>query len=229
MLSHGQRDSAAVLAAHLGANRHGGAGRRRADHRGRASPGRARDRRHRRIFVATGNGTAPAPAPGNRPPQDLGDSVVQLGVRPNGTLHAVDFFSPANAPYLGANDIDVGSGGPVGLPFGSTTYPHLLVQSGKDGRVFLLDRDSLGGREQGPNGTDDVVSVSGPYAPRGQWGHPAVFGNTATLTRSNHRRSSPRTGTRCRVRWCGKSRSTGSWTHTPRSRQPAAPARRRAT
>jgi hypothetical protein len=142
-----------------------------------------------RIFVATGNGTAPAPAPGNRPPQDLGDSVVQLGVRPNGTLHAVDFFSPANAPYLGANDIDVGSGGPVGLPFGSATYPHLLVQSGKDGRVFLLDRDSLGGREQGPGGTDDVVSVSGPYAPRGQWGHPAVFGNTATLTRSNQAKS----------------------------------------
>jgi hypothetical protein len=115
--------------------------------------------------------------------------VVRLGVQPNGTLNAFDFFSPANAPYLGANDTDLGSGGPVGLPFGSAAYPHLLVQSGKDGRVFLLNRDGLGGREQGPNGTDDVVSVSGPYAARGQWGHPAAFGNTATLTPSNQAKS----------------------------------------
>ena len=142
-----------------------------------------------RIFLTTGNGTAPAPNRGDKPPLDLGDSVVRLGMQPNGTLDAVEFFSPANAPYLGTNDTDLGSGGPVGLPFGSTTYPHLLVQSGKDGRVFLLNRDSLGGREQGPNGTDDVVSVSGPYAPRGQWGHPAVFGNTATLTPSNQAKS----------------------------------------
>lgn len=34
-----------------------------------------------------------------------------------------------------------------------------------------------------------MVSVSGPYAPRGQWGHPAVFGNTATLTPSNQAKS----------------------------------------
>jgi hypothetical protein len=142
-----------------------------------------------RIFLTTGNGTAPTPDPGSKPPLDLGDSVVRLGVQPNGTLQAEDYFSPANAPYLGANDTDLGSGGPVGLPFGSTTYPHLLVQSGKDGRVFLLNRDSLGGREQGPSGTDDVVSVSGPYAARGQWGHPAVFGNTATLTPGNQAKS----------------------------------------
>ncbi len=144
---------------------------------------------HGRIFLATGNGTAPVPGPGNKPPQNLGDSVVRLGVQPNLMLHPVDFFSPANAPYLGANDTDLGSGGPVGLPFGTRTYPHLLVQSGKDGRVFLLNRDSLGGREQGANGTDKVVSVSGPYAARGQWGHPAVFGNTATLTPSNQAKS----------------------------------------
>jgi PQQ-like domain len=142
-----------------------------------------------RIFLTTGNGTAPAPNPGSKPPLDLGDSVVRLGVQPNGTLHALDYFSPANAVYLGANDTDLGSGGPVGLPFGSATYPHLLVQSGKDGRVFLLNRDSLGGREQGPGGTDDVVSVSGPYAARGQWGHPAVFGNTGTLTPGNQANS----------------------------------------
>ena len=127
-----------------------------------------------RIFVATGTGVPPAPGAGDAPPAELGDAVVRLKVGSDGTLSAADFFSPANAPALYAQDKDLGSGGPVGLPFGTGRYPHLLVQAGKDGRVFLLDSDDLGGREQGPGGTDDDVSEAGPYP--GQWGHPAVFG-----------------------------------------------------
>ena len=38
--------------------------------------------------------------------------------------------------------------------FGTPAHPHLLVQVGKDGRVFLLDRDNLGGTGQGPGGGD---------------------------------------------------------------------------
>ena len=136
-----------------------------------------------RIFVATGNGISPAPGPGAKPPAELGDAVVRLAVAGDGTLSAQDFFSPANAPVLDAGDRDFGSGGPVGLPFGTTTYPDLLVQAGKDGRVFLLNRDNLGGRDQGAHGTDDVVSHAGPF--QGQWGHPAAFADTATVTTAN--------------------------------------------
>src|SRR5215471_1767291 len=50
-----------------------------------------------RIFVSTGNGVSPAPGPGTSPPGELGDSVVRLGVQPDGSLAAQDFFSPANA------------------------------------------------------------------------------------------------------------------------------------
>jgi hypothetical protein len=136
-----------------------------------------------RIFVATGNGVSPAPGPGTKPPAELGDAVVRLAVGKDGTLSAQDFFSPGNAPALDAGDLDFGSGGPVGLPFGATSYPGLLVQAGKDGRVFLLNRDNLGGREQGPKGSDDAVSEAGPY--QGQWGHPAAFADTATVTAAN--------------------------------------------
>ena len=132
-----------------------------------------------RIFLATGNGVSPAPGPGTSPPSALGDSVVRLNVASDGTMSAADFFSPANAPALDAGDVDFGSGGPVGLPFGTSSHPGLLAQAGKDGRVFLLSRDGLGGREQGAGGTDDAVAVSGPY--QGQWGHPAVFGPVATV------------------------------------------------
>jgi PQQ-like domain/Abnormal spindle-like microcephaly-assoc'd, ASPM-SPD-2-Hydin/Bacterial lectin len=132
-----------------------------------------------RIFLATGNGVSPAPGQGTRPPGQLGDSVVRLSVARNGTLSAADFFSPANAPALDVGDQDLGSGGPVGLPFGTPEYPNLLVQAGKDGRLFVLNRDSLGGREQGPSGTDAVLS-EGQYA--GEWGHPAAFGPDASVS-----------------------------------------------
>ena len=136
-----------------------------------------------RIFFTSGNGISPPPGPGTSPPGQLAESTVRLAVQSNGSLAAQNFFSPANAPSLDAADTDLGSGGPVGLPFGTSTYPDLLVQIGKDGRIFLLNRDNLGGREQGTGGTDAAVGVFGPYA--GQWGHPAVFADTPALTASN--------------------------------------------
>ncbi|XIE81135.1 choice-of-anchor D domain-containing protein [Streptomyces sp. SBR177] len=130
-----------------------------------------------RIIFSTGNGVTPAPGPGTPPPGQLSESVVRLGVNSDGTMSAQDFFSPANANQLDLNDTDLGSGGPValpGAPFGTSAHPNLLVQIGKDGRLFLLDRDDLGGRAQGPGGTDKVLGALGPY--EGVWGHPAVYG-----------------------------------------------------
>ncbi|HEX6451495.1 MAG TPA: choice-of-anchor D domain-containing protein, partial [Trebonia sp.] len=124
-----------------------------------------------RIFVATGNGVSPAAGAGTSPPGELGDSVVQLGVQSGGSLAAQDFFSPANAPTLAADDTDFGSGGPTALPFGTSAHPNLLVQAGKDGRIFLLDRDNLGGR----NATTDHPVYVTPTAYSGQSGHPAAF------------------------------------------------------
>jgi hypothetical protein len=129
-----------------------------------------------RIFLSTGNGTAPVPGPGTTVQGTLAESVVRLTVNGDGSLGQADFFSPANATTLDQNDTDLGSGGPMALPdaFGTTSHPHLLVQQGKDGRIFLLDRDNLGGRGQGAGGTDNVVGTVGPY--QGQWGHPAFWG-----------------------------------------------------
>ncbi|MGX7680573.1 ricin-type beta-trefoil lectin domain protein [Jatrophihabitans sp. DSM 45814] len=130
-----------------------------------------------RVIFATGNGfsaASPGVGPGGSPPTKFAESVVRLSVAADGTMTPKDFFSPVNNPQLDRNDTDLGSGGPAALPasFGTPSHPHLLIQVGKDGRVFLLDRDNLGGTGQGPAGTDAALSV---VQLKGVWGHPAVW------------------------------------------------------
>jgi hypothetical protein len=135
------------------------------------------------IFAATSNGISPPAGPGAATPAQLGESVVRLAVNSDGTLSAKDFFSQVSAPQQAATNLDFGAGGPVGLPFGTATYPDVMVQAGKDGHIFLLNRDNLGGREQGPGGTDDALFTTQGYG--GLFGHPAVFfGTAARLTAS---------------------------------------------
>jgi hypothetical protein len=136
-----------------------------------------------RILLTSGNGISPARGPGSNPPAQLAESVIRLGVNSDGSLKAEDFFSPSNAPSLDASDVDFGSGGPTGLPFGTSTHPNILMQAGKFGTIYLLDRNNLGGREQGPGKTDEDLDVVGPFA--SQFNHPAFFADTTTLTSAN--------------------------------------------
>jgi hypothetical protein len=132
----------------------------------------------RQILFATGNGgsTAAAMAPGSPPPTTLGESVVRVGVQGDGTLKATDFFAPFDAKVLDNGDLDLGSGGPAGLPsafFGTPQHPNLLVEMGKQGYVYLLDRDNLGGIGNGPGGGDGVIGRIGSFG--GAWSKPAVW------------------------------------------------------
>ncbi len=134
------------------------------------------------LLLTTGNGNVPAgPTPGTQPSGALGQAVVRLAVQPDGTLHATDFFAPYDAPHLNDVDGDLGSGAPVGLPstyqgvplFGTAAFPHLQVQVGKEGYVYLLNRDDLGGYRQSPGGGDRVLGRLGPDG--GTWSKPSVW------------------------------------------------------
>ena len=130
-----------------------------------------------RIFLSTGN-SADAPfgvgtaAPANA---SFGQAVVRLDVQPDGRLHAGDYFAPYDADRLDTFDADFGSAGPVGLPagFGPPGTPPLLVQAGKAGYVYLLNRNDLGGRGQAVDGGDRVVARVGQHG--GVWSRPAVW------------------------------------------------------
>lgn len=132
-----------------------------------------------RIFFSTGNGysnSIVAPTPGTAPPPSLDESVVHLSVQADGTLSAVDFFTPYDVSYLDAADLDFGSGGVVALPdnaFGTTAHPRLALAAGKEGVMYLLDRDALGGFKQGIGGGDATVSQI--FVEGGLWSRPAAW------------------------------------------------------
>jgi len=103
-----------------------------------------------RIFVATGNGdypvtsnVVPNPAPAPSASVDFGDSIVQLTLSSTGGITPTDYFTPYNSSSLDGSDTDLGSGGVIIPPDQAGTFPHVLVQSGKQGRLYVVNRDMM--------------------------------------------------------------------------------------
>lgn len=131
------------------------------------------------LFVATGNGVFDeAPPP---PDHDYGDSVLRLhsmtGSTPNGeNLSVAGWFTPFDQLTLAENDTDLGSGSPVLLPTQTTKGlpAYLLVQVGKDGNVYLINRNNMG-QYNASNNDQIVQTFAGPV--NGLWGMPALWEN----------------------------------------------------
>jgi hypothetical protein len=108
------------------------------------------------IYVVTGNGTYDASSGG----KDYGDSFVKLTLN-NGSLNVSDYFTPFNQSSLSTDDIDLGSSGYVLLPDQPGAITHLGISAGKEGRIYLLDRDNLG---KFHSGDDSQIVQSIPNA-----------------------------------------------------------------
>ena len=57
----------------------------------------------------------------------------------------VDWFTPSNWKELDEGDIDIGGTGPVILDLPGAAPSRLVVELGKDGKMYVLDREHLGG------------------------------------------------------------------------------------
>jgi hypothetical protein len=94
------------------------------------------------LYVITANGqfdvTNPAP-----PNNDYGDSFLQL----NSDLTVSQYLTPSDQATDNINDQDLGAGGAVlaDLPSNGNNPTHLVLGGGKDGSIYLLDRDNMGG------------------------------------------------------------------------------------
>src|SRR6266851_5081793 len=60
------------------------------------------------------------------------------------------------------------------LPDQPGPFPHLLLETGKQGTIYVLNRDDLGKYKTGPNSTDRIVQEL-PQGINGVWGSPAFF------------------------------------------------------
>lgn len=124
------------------------------------------------IYIVSANGTFDSNSGGS----DLGESYIKLGS--SGGLHVLDFFTPFNYQGLNDDDTDIGSAGValLGNEAGSSAHSHLVVGAGKEGRIYLIDRDHLGGFQ---SGADSQIVQSLPGAlPGGLFGNPAYFNRT---------------------------------------------------
>jgi len=106
------------------------------------------------LFFITGNGTFDANTGGS----NYGDSVVRLSTASG--LSVADYFTPLDQASLDANDTDFGSGAAtilVDQPAGPVT--HLVIGGGKQGNLFLLNRDNLGKFNSSTNNVIQTVNL----------------------------------------------------------------------
>jgi hypothetical protein len=124
------------------------------------------------IYVQTGNGTFDNAG-------DYGMSVLKL-VPDNGTLKVADSYTPNNFATLNTDDWDLSSAGILLLPDQPGTYPHLMIGGGKEGTIYVMNRDNLGGYQS--NGNNIVQYMAGAIRPSvssettyGIWNTPSFF------------------------------------------------------
>lgn len=139
-----------------------------------------------RVFVTTGNGPE-----GSGPAPHVFANAL-LGFDAAKSLKLTGAYVPWNYCQLDLADIDIGASTPIvfDLDPATTSTPHLLAVGGKQGNVYLLDRDALPAPGEGrppcstdatsdrsllppgpePNlGTRGPLNVFGPYSEK--WGN----------------------------------------------------------
>ena len=93
------------------------------------------------LYMITGNAAFDA-TNASAPNNDYGDSFLQM----SGSLNITSYFTPSDQSSDNANDQDFGSGGAaVVVNVSSGTLKHLVIGGGKDGGLYLLNGDSMGG------------------------------------------------------------------------------------
>jgi len=100
------------------------------------------------VYFLTANGRFETTLDSNGFPNggDYGNSFVKLSSS-SGTLAVTDYFATFDELALSAQDQDLGSGGEMLLPDltdSTNTVRHLVVGAGKDGKIYLVDRDNMG-------------------------------------------------------------------------------------
>jgi hypothetical protein len=130
------------------------------------------------IYLLTANGAfeTTLDAQGFPNKQDYANSFLKLA--PAGeTLGVADYFTMWNEVAESNSDTDLGSGGQMLLPDltdESDTVRHLAVGAGKDGNIYVVNRDVMGKFNAAAN---HIWQELDGVLPGGVWSTPAYFNN----------------------------------------------------
>lgn len=98
------------------------------------------------IYLNAADGSFNADQGGN----NYGDSLLKLKLSGN-SFQVVDSFTPSNAACIDLYDLELGSGGVALLPTDFTNGLKLAAAYSKEGRLFLVNTDTLGKFNAGGN------------------------------------------------------------------------------
>jgi hypothetical protein len=131
------------------------------------------------IYLLTANGAfeTTMDAKGFPNKQDFGNSFLKISSASTG-LAVLDYFTMSNEVAESNSDTDLGSGGEMLLPDltdSTGTARHLMVGAGKDGNLYVVDRDAMG--KFSPSANNNYQTLNGALT-GGIWSTPAYFNNT---------------------------------------------------
>jgi hypothetical protein len=89
---------------------------------------------------------------------NIQESVVKVS---SDLTTVMDLFTPSDEATLDKQDGDFGSGGVMVLPDQPSTKPHLAVAAGKDGNMYLMNEDHLGGYSTAKNDVLGTYKIGG--------------------------------------------------------------------
>jgi PQQ enzyme-like repeat protein len=132
------------------------------------------------IYLLTANGVFETTMDANGFPQsqDYGNSFLKISTA-GGSLAVADYFTMFNEVAESNADQDLGSGGEMLLPDltdSTNTVRHLVIGAGKDGNIYLVNRDSMG--KFNPSGNSQIWQELSGALPGGIWSTPAYFSQT---------------------------------------------------
>ena len=105
------------------------------------------------LYEVVGNGSVGDSAD---PTSLTNRSESALKLMPSGsTLQVVSWFTPYDFQFLNDNDMDYGSAGALLIP-GSNYF----FTAAKDGTLYLLDKDNMGGYRAGANQVQQVIQLT---------------------------------------------------------------------
>jgi hypothetical protein len=138
------------------------------------------------LYILTANGAFETQLDGNGFPSggDYGNSFVKISTA-GGGMAVADYFTLWNTLALTNVDQDLGSGGEMLLPDvtdATGAVRHLVVGAGKDGNVYLVNRDSMGHFNPGVN--HNWQQLTG-VIPGGVYTTPAYFNGTVYYSEVN--------------------------------------------